>query len=508
LIAARSSASIRPAMKSRACAIAVGVALASAPPASAQPRRPAPTVPAPPAAPGPKPLSQTLTGEAKASYEAAKLLFGDGDFAGAAIKFQAAYDQSSDPRLLWNIAACAKNQRHYARTIALVRRYLDTGKDLLTDADRREARSLLDAIESFTVRLTIVVKEPGADVFVDDERVGTSPLEAPVMVDIGQRKVTAKKVGFKDASQQVPVGGSASATVEMALEPEVHDGRLTVTTQADARVSIDGKVVGTGRFEGRLHSGGHTLRVEAEGMRPYQSEVVLADDENRSVDVPLEKIYVAPPAAPTSPSVDIGVSWGPGVKLRTDHPWMNAVRLDLDARLGWAVALGLFGEYGVIDPSGTCGTDAHGPYPAGPLDLSVRNSFLSCNFARAGLQLGIHFLPAHAIDPWISADAAGRLTFFDVASFDPLTGTTSRSSTSLPAFDVGGRLGVDWHPVKAFRPWAIALYGSVVYTVIADENPVANAGNDANAPSGLHDGGINPVQYFSVGFGLRSSLVF
>ena len=153
------------------CALAIGVAVASAAVASAQPARAGPNAPLLPGAP--KPLSQSLTGEAKAAYDAAKLLLGDGDFAGAAIKFRGAYDQSGDARLLWNI----------------VREYLDTGKDLLTDADRREGRALLDAIESFTVRLTVVVKEPGAEIDVDDERVGTSPLEGPVTVDIGQRKI-------------------------------------------------------------------------------------------------------------------------------------------------------------------------------------------------------------------------------------------------------------------------------------------------------------------------------
>jgi hypothetical protein len=187
---------------------------------------------------------------------------------------------------------------------------------------------------------------------------------------------------------------------------------------------------------------------------------------------------------------------------------MNDLRLDLGVRIGWAVALGLFAEYGTIDASGTCGTDAHGASPSGPLDLSVRNSFSSCTFARAGLQLGVHFLPAHAIDPWILVEPGGRMTFYDVASYDPLTGTTSRTSAQLPAFDVGARAGVDAHPVKAFRPWAIGLFGSLVYTPIANENPVPNAGNDANAPAGIHNGGINPVHYFSVFFGLRSSLAF
>src|SRR5882724_2714841 len=88
-------------------------------PAEAQkapnPKKGVPTAPAaPPAPPGPRPLSESLTGGAKSDYEAARLLYGDGDHAGALVKFQSAFDQSKEPRLLWNMAACEKNLRHYA----------------------------------------------------------------------------------------------------------------------------------------------------------------------------------------------------------------------------------------------------------------------------------------------------------------------------------------------------------------------------------------------------------
>jgi len=490
--------------QARLRAIALGTAIAAALPATAwaQPRAGAA------ATSGPKPLSQTLTGEAKAAYDAGKLLAGDGDYAAAAIKFKAAYDLSSDARLLWNIAACEKAQRHYAHTMALVRQYLDTGKELLTEADRREAKALLDAIESFTVRMTIAVSEAGADVFVDDERVGTAPLVGPVTVDIGQRRITAKKAGFKDATQQLQVGGSTTASVELKLEQDVHQGHLTVRTQADGRISIDGAAVGKGTFEGPLKSGGHTLRVEADGMRAYQSEVTLADDEKRSIDVPLEKIYAPPPAIDLGPSFEIGANGGTGVKLHGDNPWMTVARLDVGLRLGWAANLGLFAEYAALDASGQCGTDTHPSSPSNPLDLGVRVSFRSCTYLKAGLQLVVHFLPAHAVDPWIAVEPAARLALYDYSTFDPLTGATARSSPGLPTFDVGGRLGVDWHPVRAFRPWAIGLFGSLVYTPIADESPAHNAGNTAAAPPGASSGSVPLEHYFSVVFGLRSSLAF
>src|SRR5688572_33443050 len=73
----------------------------------------------------PAPLSEALTGDAKAAYEGGKLLYGDGDFAGARVKFQAAYETAKDPRLLWNVAVCEKGLRHYAKVVELTKKYLE-----------------------------------------------------------------------------------------------------------------------------------------------------------------------------------------------------------------------------------------------------------------------------------------------------------------------------------------------------------------------------------------------
>src|SRR4051812_12715849 len=74
------------------------------PAASAVPSA-APTT-APSAAPAPPSLGDTLTGQARTEYDLGKILYRDGDFAAALVKFQKAYEISSEPRLLWNVAAC------------------------------------------------------------------------------------------------------------------------------------------------------------------------------------------------------------------------------------------------------------------------------------------------------------------------------------------------------------------------------------------------------------------
>jgi hypothetical protein len=506
------------------CASACVVLLALLPAAAtAQPKKPAttsaggPSSASPPSpAPGPKPLADTLTGDAKADYDAGKLLVGDGDFVGAEVKFKSAYDRSNDPRLLWNIAACEKNQRHYARTLSLLRRYVDEGGALVTDGDRAEAKALASTIESFTVKLTVAVSEAGADVLVDDEGAGTSPLPAPLVVDIGTRKIVVRKAGFKESVQTVPVGGSAEARVDVTLLPEVHEGRLSVTTLAGASVLIDGQRVGLGHFEGKIKSGGHTLRVEAEGMHPYQSEVMIADDENRSVDVPLEKVYVPPPLEEKGPGFELGLQYGPGVKLHGDQPLQEMVRVDVGWRPGWPTNLGLYLELGDIAASGACGSSMPGPSGFTPTGLDVRDSFRSCAYAKAGFQIAVHFLPAHRFDPWFAIDPGFRLTFFDYRTYDPLGQQQPNSGANTrpePAVDLGLRVGLDWHPVAGYRPWAIGPYASLVFTPIANENPAQNDNNNNNGGNNnLQPGNVitdnGPATYLSLFFGLRTSLAF
>lgn len=271
----------------------------AAPPAKAPPKpknapaqEPAAAAPAPAPAPPPPPahpsLADSLTGDAKAEYDGGKLLYGDGDYAGALVKFQRAYQLSNEPRLLWNMAACEKNLRHYTKVLTLVVQYQKDGGALLTDEDRQQASELTQAVSAFVSKLRVTVNEPGAQVLVDEEQAGTTPLAEALLVDMGVRRVHIKKEGFKDFDdpQQIAGGGEVSLTVN--LEKEVHQGHLFVAASEKDVIAVDGKVVATGKWDGVVASGGHTLRVTAPGMRSYQSELSIRDNEVRSVPVTLD----------------------------------------------------------------------------------------------------------------------------------------------------------------------------------------------------------------------------
>lgn len=260
-----------------------------------QPKRPVPARPAPPPPPAPEPppppatptLSESLSGDAKSAYESGKVLFGDGDHAGALVKFKSAYETSKDPRLLWNMAACEKNLRHYSKALTLVRQYRKDGEGRLSEDDKKEADELVKVMEPLTAKLRVVVNEPGAEVFVDDELVGTSPVE-PIVVDIGMRKVRVRKADYEEVARELPVGGAAEVSAEIKLAKIVHEGRLVVKTSQDATIALDGRVVGTGSYAAVLPSGGHTLRITAPKMRPYQSEVIVQDNQARDLSITLD----------------------------------------------------------------------------------------------------------------------------------------------------------------------------------------------------------------------------
>lgn len=258
--------------------------------AFAQPKPAKKPATAPAGPPAPAPLSTTLTGMAKAEYEAGKVLFSDKDYANAIVKFQKAYELSNDPRLLWNVAVCQKFLRRYSKMLLTLRKLLADGGDLLTEQDRKDADELAKTVETFVSRIAVTVNEPGAKVLVDGELIASSPLAEPFLIDVGTRKIRVEKPGFVPYDAPLEVTGGGDVTLDVKLVKEIHEGRLVIVTAPENIISIDGKVVGQGGFDGVLPSGGHALRISAPGMQTYQGEVVISDNKLRRVPITLNPV--------------------------------------------------------------------------------------------------------------------------------------------------------------------------------------------------------------------------
>jgi hypothetical protein len=258
-------------------AVIVAGSAAAAPPAKK----------APPAAPSPdepRSVSDILTGDAKTQYDLARILYRDGDYASAVAKFRHAYEISKDVRLLWNMAACEKNLRHYVKVLGLIERYVKDGQ--LDAPDLERALTFATAVRSLVGEVAVRTDEAGATVTVDEDPVGETPFDKPLLVDMGRHKIHATKAGFRPFERTIDVEGGAKQDLAIALEREV--GRIVVRARGGDAIRIDDKVVGEGTWAGTLPAGPHSVVVSRSTTKTKRAELVLADRETRELTLEIE----------------------------------------------------------------------------------------------------------------------------------------------------------------------------------------------------------------------------
>lgn len=172
-----------------------------------------------PAFAAPASLAHSLSPQSKALYDEGRALYAKGDYASALDRFKRAHDGTSDPRLLWNMAACEHKLGHDVRMLHLLREYLETGGSLLTDSDRRDASKLLSTVRAQVATLALTTDPDGANVEIDGEQVATTPLNDPLLVDPGDHRIRVSKTGYQDETRSQSFPNGEQVTLSVTLHP-------------------------------------------------------------------------------------------------------------------------------------------------------------------------------------------------------------------------------------------------------------------------------------------------
>jgi hypothetical protein len=166
--------------------------------------------------------------EAKDRFERALALYDDGDYDAALVEFHRAYDLAPTYKILYNIAKIERHTNNYSAAITNFERYLQLG-GAEVPADRRdEVEKELTILKTRVAVLDVKTNVEGADVYIDDspicsERtlastcIGKTPLQEPVIVNPGRRRISISKRGYLTASSTVTVAGGDSTTVHIEL---------------------------------------------------------------------------------------------------------------------------------------------------------------------------------------------------------------------------------------------------------------------------------------------------
>jgi hypothetical protein len=130
-------------------------------------------------------------------------------------------------------------------------------------------------------RLTVTSSPIAADVLVNGEKVGSTPLPASLSVAPGTVRVELRRSGYLRAEQTVTLGDGAQSDLTFPLQedpsaPPATRGVLRVlASEAEAEVSVDGlpRRAHAGAFA--LPVGPHALRVTCAGFEPFEQTIAI-----------------------------------------------------------------------------------------------------------------------------------------------------------------------------------------------------------------------------------------
>lgn len=163
------------------------------------------------------PTAHAQSNDAAEHFRRGKELYDEGDFQASLIEFKRAYGKAPDFRVLFNIGQVQYQLGDYASAKETLEQYLSEGGDQI-QADRREAvQNDIARLAKRVATLKITVNVPGATVFVDDAERGSTPLDGPVAISAGRRRIKARKEGYVDAEKVIDVAGGDEAEVSLEL---------------------------------------------------------------------------------------------------------------------------------------------------------------------------------------------------------------------------------------------------------------------------------------------------
>jgi hypothetical protein len=174
--------------------------------------------------------------------------------------------------------------------------YVPTRKEV-TVAGGATAEVKLDLVEmqGRVAHVTVKTHLPAADVVVDGQMVGKTPLPSSLTVAPGPHEIEVRRKGYVTAKEALKLGDGAEG--EVTLEPEEDHtelgtlgGVLTLSaSETEPAVTVDGKPRGVYPADGlRLLAGPHHVIVERGGFLTAERDVVIDPGRTTSIRVVLE----------------------------------------------------------------------------------------------------------------------------------------------------------------------------------------------------------------------------
>lgn len=170
--------------------------------------------------------------EARVHFDRGVELYQEGSFDAALAEFERAHEISPNYKILYNIAQVQAERHEYVAAVKLFNEYLRAGASLVSAERRQAVEGDIEKLRQRIATLAIDANVTGAEVFVNDESVGKTPLEEAVLVNAGTCRVRVEKAGYSAKARTLTVTGAERARISFELDaaPTLTSRTTTIET--------------------------------------------------------------------------------------------------------------------------------------------------------------------------------------------------------------------------------------------------------------------------------------
>jgi tetratricopeptide (TPR) repeat protein len=192
--------------------------------------------------------TESATREAAKRFQRGVVLYGEADYRAALVEFKRAYALAPNAAVLYNVGETEYQLQDYAGALTTFRRYL--GESGPIESHRAEVESNVEVLRARIGHVSITTLPSGADITIDDQSVGKTPLGEAVLVSIGHRKVVATMAGRQPVTRYVDIAAEDNVSVTLPLAAPVSVTPVGEPMQAPPPADV----------RPPAHGGGSTLR--------------------------------------------------------------------------------------------------------------------------------------------------------------------------------------------------------------------------------------------------------
>jgi len=227
------------------------------------------------------PKNDAARQQASGHFQRGVELFQEGAFRAALVEFERAYGIAPDYRLLYNIGQVKLQLQDYLGATQSYESYLEQGGSDIPEARRDDVEKAFETLRQRVGRIAVTANEDGAEVFVDDLRVGVTPMSSTVAVNVGRHRVLARGEDGSNASKVIDIAGGD--LVDVALELQAPETKPVVIVKTREPLSTHKRAaVGSWAVGGAALIGAGVCAFLASGKVDDRNKALDSDLPNRS----------------------------------------------------------------------------------------------------------------------------------------------------------------------------------------------------------------------------------